>query len=199
MKTLSICLMFLAILLVHDQAYAGDNNFESSADAISKKLASPRSKFSFQISGEAQGVKKMRSIEVVEEDGGQLVKKSVFIFEDRPASSVNLKVEFDVNSYTIRKSSFPLLDELAKALLSDDLKTAKILVKGHTDSDGDEAMNLELSCKRAMSVKAYLVEKHQITEERMKSVGYGKALPLVENVNEQNKQLNRRVEIESIR
>ena len=190
--------LLLCALLVASYACAAEPGFATNQEEITKGLSAPKSKFSFQISGETQGAKRMRSIVILEEEGGQMTKKNVIIFEDKPSNSVNLKIEFDVNSYTIRKSSFPLLDELAKALLSDELRTAKIIVKGHTDSDGDEAMNLELSCKRAMSVKAYLMEKHHIAEDRMKSIGYGKSLPLVENVSEQNKQLNRRVAIESL-
>ncbi len=196
MKTTAFLLFY--VLFIVNQALAAESGFATSQDEITKGLVAPKARFSFQISGETQGAKKMRSIEVVEEDGGQLVKKSVFIFEDRPGSSVNLKVEFDTNSYTIRKSSYPILDELGKALLSDELKRVRILVKGHTDSDGDEAMNLELSCKRSLSVKAYLMERYKIAGERMKAIGYGRSLPLVENTSEKNKQINRRVEIESV-
>jgi len=188
--------ILLYILIFTSSSFASEQGFATNQEEITKGLTTPKAKFSFQITGEKQGTKRMHSVEVMEEEGGQLVKRSIFIFEDAPSNAVNLKIEFDVNSYTIRQASYPLLDELGKALLGDDLKSSTILVKGHTDSDGDEAMNLVLSCKRAMAVKSYLIEHCKISEERMKAIGYGEGQPIVKNINDYNKQINRRVEIE---
>ena len=70
--------------------------------------------------------------------------------------------------------------------------TMKIRVEGHTDSDGEEAANLELSTKRAASVKAYL-EGKGIAADRIESTGCGETAPLADNATDDGKQQNRRV------
>ncbi len=70
---------------------------------------------------------------------------------------------------------------------------AHIEIGGHTDSDGDDKMNLVLSEKRARSVKDALV-KLGIAAERLTAVGYGETKPLVSNDTPENKAHNRRIE-----
>ena len=68
-----------------------------------------------------------------------------------------------------------------------------IEIQGHTDSDGTEAENLELSTRRAQSVNDYLVGAG-IDAGRMTTVGYGESAPKVPNDTADNKQLNRRID-----
>ncbi len=112
------------------------------------------------------------------------------------SQSVNLKIEFDVDSDKIRKSSHPILLELSKALNHRLLTTQKIVIKGHTDSDGSAEYNKKLSKKRAMAVKAFLELKSNISPQRLKPVGCGEEFPLLPNTSPANKQKNRRVEIQ---
>jgi len=113
----------------------------------------------------------------------------------KPGDSVKLKVEFDVDSSRIRESSYPLLDELAKALKADALKGRKVLISGHADSDHTKEYNQKLSERRAASVKAYLVERGAIAAELLRTEGFGETRPLVPNTSPANKQRNRRVEV----
>lgn len=115
--------------------------------------------------------------------------------EPAPSDSVKLKVEFDVDSAHIRESSHPLLNELIKALKSQELKGRKVLIAGHTDSDYTVEYNQKLSERRAASVKAYLAERGGIAPALLRTVGYGKSRPLVPNTSPANKQRNRRVEV----
>lgn len=112
-------------------------------------------------------------------------------------ASVNLRIEFDYDSYRIRPASHGYLDELGKALTGDLLNHKKIVIKGHTDSDGARAYNRKLSLNRAESVKDYLVGNFAIGAGRLRVVGHGETRPLVPNTTAANKQINRRVEIQA--
>ncbi len=112
-----------------------------------------------------------------------------------PRPSINLKVHFDFDKYVIRKESYPLLDDLGRALNSPQLKGKRVIVVGHTDSDGPDRYNITLSKNRANSVKEYLVKKCGIPSSLLFMEWYGESRPLVPNTSADNKQLNRRVEI----
>jgi outer membrane protein OmpA-like peptidoglycan-associated protein len=66
-------------------------------------------------------------------------------------------------------------------------------VQGHTDNVGGDGYNMNLSQKRADSVRAYLVAKG-ISPSRLVSKGYGFHQPLVPNTTASNRELNRRVQ-----
>jgi outer membrane protein OmpA-like peptidoglycan-associated protein len=69
-------------------------------------------------------------------------------------------------------------------------------VEGHTDSFGSDQYNMELSQRRAETVKGWLVANMSIDQDRVQTQGYGKTrliVPADRSVDEQ--QLNRRVEI----
>lgn len=108
---------------------------------------------------------------------------------------VNLKVRFDVDRATIRPESNPILDELAKALQSPELKGNKVVIAGHTDSTASAEYNMDLSRRRAAAVKRYLVEKHGIAPSLIRTEGYGEARPVATNDTPEGRQLNRRVEV----
>jgi outer membrane protein OmpA-like peptidoglycan-associated protein len=66
-------------------------------------------------------------------------------------------------------------------------------VSGHTDSDGDDASNLDLSQRRSDAVKRYL-EGKGVKAERLVAVGYGETKPIDKNSSSKGKANNRRVE-----
>ncbi len=109
--------------------------------------------------------------------------------------SINLAVQFDVDKAEIRPESYPLLNELGKALISDSLKDKRIVIAGHTDSDASDEYNLDLSRRRAQSVKKYLINNFPISASRIMTTGFGEAVPLVPNTSAYNKQFNRRVQV----
>lgn len=69
-----------------------------------------------------------------------------------------------------------------------------IIVEGHTDSQGDDAYNQNLSEKRASAVKSLLVASG-IAAGRITAVGRGESLPVADNKTAPGRQQNRRVEI----
>ncbi|MGB8316528.1 MAG: OmpA family protein, partial [Ignavibacteriaceae bacterium] len=69
-----------------------------------------------------------------------------------------------------------------------------VRIVGHTDSDGDDKTNLDLSKKRAASVKSSLAYEFGIDESRMETDGKGEAEPVSDNNSPEGKANNRRVE-----
>lgn len=102
------------------------------------------------------------------------------------------KVYFDSGKDTIKQVSFALLDSVAK-VLEDHPELQKIRVEGHTDSQGSNAFNLDLSQRRAASVVRYLTEKG-IAAGRLLSEGYGEERPIASNRTAKGRATNRRVE-----
>ena len=99
---------------------------------------------------------------------------------------------FAVNSDKIKPESYGILKEIAGIMKeSGDIK---VMIVGHTDSDGDETKNLELSQRRAQSVKNALVSDFGIDAESMETSGKGESEALVPNSDNLNKAQNRRVE-----
>lgn len=99
---------------------------------------------------------------------------------------------FAVNSAQIKTESYGVLKEIAGILNED--KSIKVKIVGHTDSDGDDAMNLELSKKRAEAVKNALVKDFGIDAGRLETDGKGEQEPLAPNTDAIAKANNRRVE-----
>jgi OOP family OmpA-OmpF porin len=70
---------------------------------------------------------------------------------------------------------------------------AKVLLEGHTDHTGTDAYNMDLSKRRADSVKKYLVDNFNADAARISTVGYGKSKPVASNATAAGRQKNRRV------
>jgi outer membrane protein OmpA-like peptidoglycan-associated protein len=70
----------------------------------------------------------------------------------------------------------------------------KMVVEGHTDSQGKETDNLELGAKRAQAVRDYLVSKG-VSADQISSVGIGQSRPIANNKTPEGRTQNRRVEI----
>jgi len=102
-------------------------------------------------------------------------------------------VYFDTNKATIRPESFVLLDQVASTLL-DHPELARVRVEGHTDSRGSAAYNLDLSQRRADSVRDYLVERG-VAPSRLEAVGFGETEPLDTRETPEAWAKNRRVDL----
>ena len=189
----------LSIMSLSVQAYAGDYGFEDTSEGIANALTCPAQEQPVRTRSLTRSfTPRTRAIKVVKKDQGKIVVETVTVSEGPTPQSVNLKIEFDSNSYAIRPESFRLLHELGKALISDRIKRKKLTLKGHTDSDGPDAYNLNLSLNRALSVRSYLVGNFEIEPDRIRVAGYGESMPLVPNTLTVHKQLNRRVEVQAV-
>jgi len=102
------------------------------------------------------------------------------------------KIFFEVDSDQIMRDSFPLLDEVV-ALLLNHQEIAKISIEGHTDDQGAEDYNLNLSLSRAVAVEHYLVASG-VQPARLEARGYGEGNPIVPGTSEESRSANRRVE-----
>lgn len=101
-------------------------------------------------------------------------------------------IRFAVGSFQLTSGSYGTLKEIADVLEND--PGLKLKIVGHTDSDGSEDANLELSHKRAGSVKQALVETYNIDGERLFTGGKGETEPVADNYLAEGKARNRRVE-----
>lgn len=115
----------------------------------------------------------------------------------RPKLDLNIK--FDFRSAELSQDGRALLDEMGKALNNDRMKGAKFELNGHTDDIGSDAYNLNLSSKRAVAVAKYLQSQHNVESQRVIPKGYGESSPKVENVDDDARAENRRVEFSLIR
>lgn len=102
------------------------------------------------------------------------------------------QINFELNSAIITGSiSFQILDAVANILRM--YPTIMIRVEGHTDSQGSNSYNLQLSQDRADSVRNYLVQVG-VEPSRITAVGFGEETPLAENTTASGRAANRRVE-----
>ena len=106
--------------------------------------------------------------------------------------AVTNDILFDVNSDVIKQSSYSIIDQLGDALSKN--ASVRVLIVGHTDSDGAAAHNLELSKKRAAAVKNYLTTHFNLDDSRLQSDGKGATQPVAPNTTDAGKAKNRRVE-----
>lgn len=102
-------------------------------------------------------------------------------------------IYFDSGKAVIKEGSEKTLKEIATLL--NDNSSLKLFIVGHTDSDGNLAMNMELSQKRAEAVVNILVEQYNIAKNRLEPKGLGPLVPVSTNRTAEGKAKNRRVEL----
>lgn len=111
------------------------------------------------------------------------------------SSRINFaSIEFDNGKAEIKPSMYGDLYKISDFLT--DNQDFKLRISGHTDSDGSAELNMQLSENRAKAIKEFLVGFGGIPEARVEARGYGSTKPIVEEVTEEDKRLNRRVEFE---
>ena len=105
---------------------------------------------------------------------------------------VTYGIYFDVNKDIVKPESYGTLKEIATIL--NEVPDVKVKIVGHTDSDGQDAANLDLSKRRAASVKDELARSFNVNPDRLITDGMGNTQPVAPNDSPVNKALNRRVE-----
>lgn len=118
---------------------------------------------------------------------------------DREADPIESKIafeslEFENGKAEILDAMHRDLDKVANFLI--DHPSLHLRISGHTDSAGREEANLKLSQDRADAIKTYLTDTFGIDPQRVEAIGYGSAKPIVEELSDKDRQLNRRVEFE---
>ena len=104
-------------------------------------------------------------------------------------------VEFDVNQHFIYPEYMAELDFLILEI--QEVEQYKIVIAGHTDSEGDAAFNYTLGQKRAFEIQNYLISKG-VSAFRIQTISYGEARPKRNNEVASGKARNRRAEVQVI-
>jgi outer membrane protein OmpA-like peptidoglycan-associated protein len=123
----------------------------------------------------------------------KIVPKPVVANPILPLPKVLNRVQFRINSTDFEPESYAQLDSAALTLTN--FPKLKILIKGHTSSEGNADHNQRLSERRAEAVKDYLTKKG-IAAYRLTSKGLGASQPISGENSEENRRLNRRIEFE---
>lgn len=124
------------------------------------------------------------------EAGARVDEKGCYV-ELEETVTIDLNLEFDTNSATLRDDHYAEIQRVVEFLR--EYPTAGAVIEGHTDSDGSEGYNQALSERRAESVRVYLVEQAGVSADRLSSVGFGETRPKAGNDSPAGKQANRRV------
>lgn len=106
------------------------------------------------------------------------------------------KISFEPGSATIDASALVVMDQIAGILKR--CGDIPLEIQGHTDSQGRESMNLELSQSRAESVLNELRARRVLTGS-FTAKGYGEVAPIADNKSEAGREANRRIEFRLIR
>jgi len=122
-------------------------------------------------------------------EGGKTLREQL----DETGRIITHGILFDSGSDRIRGESYKTLANIGQ-LLTDDPEL-RLSIEGHTDSDGAEDYNLELSNKRALAVRTYLMETYGIDGNRLEGKGWGETEPIDSNATPEGKANNRRVEL----
>ena len=104
---------------------------------------------------------------------------------------VERKITFEPSSDRINLDGQQLLDEIADVLR--DCDELSLEIAGHTDSQGREEMNLQLSQSRATAVLIELQRRKVLTTNYV-AKGYGELQPIADNDTEEGRETNRRIE-----
>lgn len=105
--------------------------------------------------------------------------------------SIELAVQFDTNSSEIKPNYTMDLDKLADFMQHN--PAARVVIEGHTDSQGNNEHNKALSLNRAQAICDFLVEKKNISRARLTPTGYGEGKPVADNTTPEGRAKNRRV------
>jgi len=100
-------------------------------------------------------------------------------------------IQFETAKAVIKSSSYSILNNVVTVMQNNPQYILSI--EGHTDSQGNETSNLDLSQRRAEAVRLYLVN-NGIAASRMSATGYGESTPIADNNTPEGRALNRRVE-----
>jgi peptidoglycan-associated lipoprotein len=106
----------------------------------------------------------------------------------------NDKVTFPLNRSAVSDDAKKLVDE-AIAQLKAENRGVFFEIEGHTDSTGPDTYNQKLGEDRAMAVRNYLHDQHQIALNRIEVISYGESKPVEDNKTKEHRSQNRRVVI----
>ena len=107
------------------------------------------------------------------------------------AAANERKITFAPSSTDIEAEGIKTIDKIAELLR--DCQTVQIEIGGHTDSQGRESMNQQLSQSRADAVLNAIMSRRVLTSN-LSAKGYGESRPIASNETEEGREANRRIE-----
>ena len=108
------------------------------------------------------------------------------------------KVDLQMIFFTVNRADIRPESDVALTAIAEVLKRHpdwRFSIQGHTDSQADDAYNLDLSKRRAAAVRTALIERFAIAGDRLESEGYGETRPIADNATLEGRARNRRVEL----
>ena len=123
--------------------------------------------------GEASGVMRYAMRGIIVEDEPSHSEEVIIKTDDQKEVPIFLPIQFDNNQHTLNAAGVEEAKRIVEYLLHN--KIISIRIEGHTDEVGTDAYNLELSQRRAHTVKQYLQNHHVSTD--VHTVGYGESKP----------------------
>ncbi|MDD5579733.1 MAG: OmpA family protein [Methylobacter sp.] len=188
---LSICASLLAWGCLATAAPAQEP--QSSVETQKKQLELDRQKLELE--------KKQLELQRKQLQIEETARKELQVKETEKAVTMKLEgdVLFDSGKAGIKPEAEATLDKVGTVITQ--FPEGKVLIEGHTDSQGSPTVNSELSKRRAQAVKDWLVKKKGIAASIITTSGFGETKPVAPNTNAdgsdnpQNRQQNRRVEI----
>jgi outer membrane protein OmpA-like peptidoglycan-associated protein len=120
-------------------------------------------------------------------DQAEVYKKAQYLV-------IRLKaMRFPVGQAVVVSSNYPLLTTVRKAIQA--FGRPDVVIEGHTDSTGSEALNQKLSRSRAESVRQYLIQNGTLPADKITAKGYGSSRPLASNATARGRAVNRRIDV----
>jgi formylglycine-generating enzyme required for sulfatase activity len=137
----------------------------------------------------------MTNEEAVKKAGEKPVEKNVLNDLNAKGFIDIYGINFDIGKAIVKPESYPIIEQITSYLKEN--STTRILIEGHTDNTGSDALNQTLSEKRAQSIKGEIVNRG-IDPGRMETIGYGASKPVADNKTAAGRTQNRRVTIKKL-
>lgn len=102
-------------------------------------------------------------------------------------------IQFPVGKAFILPGNYALLSKVQRAIRT--FGEPEVVIEGHTDSTGSEALNQDLSERRAEAVRQYFVANGTLTYDEIAAIGYGSEQPLASNKTPEGRAINRRIDV----
>ncbi|MDB4308266.1 OmpA family protein, partial [Gammaproteobacteria bacterium] len=102
-------------------------------------------------------------------------------------------LSFPVGSATIQTEYFGILRQVQEAISI--FPNSPIVIEGHTDAQGADNLNMQLSQERADAVRQYLIANLGLDPKRVQAIGYGKNRPIASNETTEGRAQNRRIDV----
>ncbi len=155
-----------------------------------------------RLGGETQAVEQLNQLVAKQERWRQRFAKVDQLFAPEQADVLRkgdnviirmIGLNFDVGQATLKPEHYALLSSLRTAIA--EFPESNIVIEGHTDAFGSDALNLELSQKRADAVHQYLLANAPISPANLTALGYGESRPVANNETDDGRRKNRRIDV----